>query len=86
MDQTNTIEKLSPKPGDILVLKVPMNHPQNEVERMANILRDNLDEAGHKSVLVAVITATDELSLLDEGVMLKYGWAKKREYKGREFL
>ncbi|RJQ26397.1 hypothetical protein C4577_03535 [Candidatus Parcubacteria bacterium] len=75
------IKKLSPKSGDLLVFKF-----KDRVEGLYEKLRNHLDDWGFKDIHFVIMIEGNDVSCLDEGEMEKFGWIRKRENRGFEFL
>lgn len=79
------VEKLTPKDGDTLVLKVAVTSTPDDMELVLDEL-DKIMKEMDVDVHAIIIREDESLECLDEKEMEKRGWVKKREYKGREFL
>lgn len=79
------VEKLTPKDGDTIVLKLSILSTDNDLENALDEL-DKLMTKMDVDVHAIVIREDENLECLSEEKMAKRGWVRKREYKGREFL
>lgn len=75
------LDIVSPKEGDILVLKVKEPWSTKDL----NEFKKDLEGKGISNNLV-VLSLGDELSSLTEEEMNKFGWVKKKENRGFEFI
>lgn len=74
------VEKLNPKPGEILLVRV-----SNSEDGLYDKMRKSLDNMGYKDVQLIITNMNYKLSQLDEKEMEEHGWVKKHDSR-REFF
>ena len=79
-------EKLSPKPGDVLVIRYSSHLLIEEVEERAMNLRDDLIESGHDGVQVMLLPEYLSLDKVSEERMEELGWQRKKDQRGYRWL
>lgn len=73
---SDTSDILSPKGGDIIVLKVGSDATREDIESRLRSLRKALDELGHTDVGIVVVGHFDDIRLLRSSDMRKLGWIR----------
>ena len=73
MDVIKELDKLSPKPGDIIVLKVSKNAPPEILEEISAMLAVKFGKIAGK-VLLLVIQDDEDIKIMPEKEMNRYGY------------
>lgn len=76
MDIEVEISKLSPKQGDVVVVKVNGPMLRETAVNLRDALRKSLDSAGIEGVSAMVLDKGCDLALLDEDAMRQAGWVR----------
>lgn len=81
------VSKLSPKDGDLLLMRFSPDWQDDAIERAAHDLAERVAHAGAK---VIAMRATDSLAFADEAAMAAAGWVRADKaaapIKFREFI
>ena len=69
------VKKLSPVPGDVIIVRWPQDAPVNAVNQLKNFLVDCLPEG------ITIVTCMGDIKIekLDRVSMLKAGWVRVSE-------
>ena len=65
------------KPGDVLMVKAGTG--EANVETLSFIVR-SIEEIGLKDIVLIAVDGLDDLQVLDEAMMNKYGWYRKENH------
>ena len=79
------INLLRLRPGDFIWVKTPDDYTNDRTDEISEAWRTFLDGLGHKDVGV-VVTRKSEIFRIKEETLNLYGYFRKEEKRGYEFL